>query len=99
MDGRGTSRFGSHENRNEIPRRLSPSPLRLDSVLASLIAQVKEPDGFALPDDTGSALIWVVFFAVVTGLWVVLGRTRRRAEEDYRKRMEGRNERETPPLE
>jgi cytochrome c-type biogenesis protein CcmH/NrfF len=68
-------------------------------VFAPVIAQVEEPDGFALPDDAGTALIWAVFFAVVTGLWVVLGRTRRRAEEDRRRRIEERDERERPPLE
>ncbi|HLE38135.1 MAG TPA: hypothetical protein VJA44_00580 [Acidimicrobiia bacterium] len=60
-------------------------------MLAALIAQVEEPDGFALPADAGSTVIWVVFFAVIAGLWVALRRTRRRAEEDRRRRMEQRD--------
>ena len=68
-------------------------------MLAARFAQVEEPDGFALPDDAGSAVIWLVFFAVIAGLWIVLGRTRRRAEEDHRRKMEEREERDGPPLE
>ncbi|MEK7252340.1 MAG: hypothetical protein AAB198_03680 [Actinomycetota bacterium] len=57
-------------------------------MLAPLIAQVDESEGFALPSDVGTTLIWVVFFAMVAGLWTVLARTRRKTEEAYRRRAE-----------
>lgn len=62
---------------------------RLDPVLR-LLAQVEEPDGFQLPEEPGTALVWVIFLGIVVALWMVVGRTRRRAEEAYweRKRRE-----------
>ena len=54
-----------------------------------LIAQID--DGFQPPSDVGSALVWLIFLGIVAVLWVILSRTRRRAEEEYweRKRREG----------
>lgn len=49
-----------------------------------LIAQVD--DGFQLPDEPGTALVWVVFLGIIAVLWTVLSRTRRRAEDAYRER-------------
>ncbi len=66
-------------------------------MFASLFAQVEETDGFSLPNDVGTTLIWIVFFAVVAGLWTVLARTRRKAEEAYQRRA--RELRERPDLE
>ena len=70
---------------------------RLDSVLPRLIAPVDESDGFSLPNDIGTALIWIVFFAMVAGLWTVIARTRRKAEEAYQRRA--RELRDRPDLE
>lgn len=54
-------------------------------------------DGFYLPSEPGSILVWVVFGGVIAGLYVVVSRTRRRAEEEFweRKRRE-REERDRP---
>jgi hypothetical protein len=47
-------------------------------------------DGFYLPDDPGSIAVWILFLGVIAGLWVLVSRTRRRAEDEYweRKRQE-----------
>lgn len=49
-----------------------------------------DPGGPTIPDDPGSALAWLVFGGIIAGLWVVVSRTRRRAEREFweRKRRE-----------
>ena len=53
-----------------------------------LLAQTEE-SGFRLPEGA-EWIVWVVFAAIVAGLWLVVRRTRRRAQEEYfaRKRRE-----------
>ncbi|MCU0282116.1 MAG: hypothetical protein MUE66_09955 [Acidimicrobiia bacterium] len=53
-----------------------------------LLAQAEE-SGFRLPEGA-EWIVWVVFVAMMTGLWLVVRRTRRRAQEEYyaRKRRE-----------
>ncbi len=53
-----------------------------------LLAQADE-GGFHFPQGT-EWVIWVVFAAIIVGLWWVVRRTRRRAQEEYfaRKRRE-----------
>jgi hypothetical protein len=58
------------------------------------MAQVGE-DGLNLPDDTGSAIVFVLFLAIVAGLWFVIRRSRRRAEDEFWKRK--RRQREDRP--
>ncbi len=46
-----------------------------------LLAQAEE-GGFHLPEGAEWA-IWLVFAAIIIGLWWVVRRTRRRAQEEY----------------
>jgi len=39
-----------------------------------------------LPDSIGSLVVWLVFFGVIAGLWMMLRRTRMRADEALRER-------------
>lgn len=63
-----------------------------------LLARQAGDDGFYLPDTPGSIFIWVLFIGVVAGLWILVSRTRRRAEEDFwkRKREEKKRRRDLP---
>lgn len=65
---------------------------------ALLLAGPASDDGVFLPEDAGSAIVWVIFIGVVVGLYVLVSRTRRRAEQQFwdRKRRE-REEREGGP--
>lgn len=58
-------------------------------LVPGLLAQAAE-GGFRLPDSPGEWAFWILFAALITGLWWVLRRTRRRAQEEYfaRKRRE-----------
>ena len=47
-----------------------------------------EPDGLNLPEDAGSAAVWLLFVVVLVVLYLTLRRTRRRTEEHYRERQE-----------
>jgi len=49
-----------------------------------------QDEGVFLPEDTGSAVVWLLFIGVVVGLYMVVTRTRRRAEQEFwdRKRDE-----------
>ena len=66
-----------------------------------LLSFLGPDDGPVLPENPGSAVVWVVFLGIVGALWFVVSRTRRRAEEEYweRKRQEERDERDRPDLE
>lgn len=66
------------------------------SALPRLVAQAQD-DGFYLPDDPGSILVWVLFIGVIAALWVVVGRTRRRAEDEYWKRKRDEDEQRELP--
>ena len=61
------------------------------------VAWQNQDDGFYLPEGTGSILVWVFFLGVIAGLYVLVSRTRRRAEDEYweRKRQESEH-RELP---
>lgn len=58
--------------------------------IISLLAAQSTDDGFYLPDEPGSIAVWVIFLGIIAGLYVIVSRTRRRAEEEYweRKRNE-----------
>lgn len=64
--------------------------------LPHFVAQAQD-DGIYLPDDPGSIAIWVVFLGVIAGLYVLVSRTRKRAEREFweRKRKE-KEHRELP---
>lgn len=57
--------------------------------LADFVAQAQD-EGFYLPDDPGSITVWVIFLGIVVGLYLLVSRTRKRAEDQYweRKRRE-----------
>ncbi len=57
--------------------------------LLAFIAQTTD-DGVFLPEDGGSALVWVIFVGLIVALYLVVSRTRRRAEQEFweRKRKE-----------
>ncbi len=57
--------------------------------LLAFIAQTTD-DGVFLPEDGGSALVWVIFIGLIVALYLVVSRTRRRAEQEFweRKREE-----------
>ena len=48
-------------------------------------------DGIFLPEGGGSTVVWVIFAALIAGLYWTVSRTRRRAEQEFwdRKRKEG----------
>ena len=54
-------------------------------------------DGIFLPEGGGSTVVWVIFVALIAGLYWTVSRTRRRAEQEFweRKRKE-REERDNP---
>jgi hypothetical protein len=66
------------------------------SPLLNLLAQA-EDEGFYLPDTPGSIIVWVLFIGVVAGLWVLVSRTRRRAEEEFWERKRKEEERRDLP--
>jgi hypothetical protein len=55
-----------------------------------LLAQAEEGRELLLPDAVGEGIIWGVLVLVLVGLWWVVRRTRRRAEDEFweRKRRE-----------
>ena len=62
-----------------------------------LVAMQTSDDGVFLPEDAGSAVVWVVFLAVVAALYVIVKRTRRRAEDEFWKRQREERERRNRP--
>lgn len=57
-----------------------------------LLAQTEDP-GPTLPENPGSALVWIVFLGVVIGLYLIVKRTRQKAEDEFwerKRREEGR---------
>jgi len=56
-----------------------------------LAAQTQD-EGFYLPDEPGSIAVWIIFLGVIAGLWVLVSRTRRRAEQEFWERK--RNQRD-----
>ena len=65
-----------------------------------LLASLQVDDGGVfLPEDPGSTLVWVIFIGIAAGLYVVISRTRKRAEAEFwdrkrRERQEQRSRRE-----
>jgi hypothetical protein len=59
-------------------------------VTTLLTALQAQDDGVFLPEDGGSAIVWIIFIGIVAGLYVIVSRTRRRAEDEFwdRKRAE-----------
>ena len=62
-----------------MPTAVSPVLLAQDS-------------GFSPPDDFAGWLVWLIIAAVIVGLYLVIRRTHRRAQDEYwaRKRREER---------
>jgi hypothetical protein len=50
-------------------------------------------DGVNLPEDAASGVVWVIFIGVIVGLYVLVTRTRRRAEADFWRRKREEDER------
>ena len=46
-----------------------------------LLAQTETDDGVFVPDDAGSAVVFVVFIGILAALYLLVGRTRKRAED------------------
>ena len=63
--------------------------------ILTLVAVQNTDDGIFLPEGGGSTVVWVIFAALIAGLYWTISRTRRRAEQEFweRKRKE-REERE-----
>ena len=55
-----------------------------------LTAAQTTDDGIYLPGGGGSTVVWVIFVALIAGLYWTVTRTRRRAEQEFwdRKRAE-----------
>jgi len=62
------------------------SPRRLKVVSHFAAAQVN------LPDSPGNAVVWVLFLAALAGMWMLLRRTQRRAEQTRRERLRHQQE-------
>jgi len=60
-----------------------------------LLAQTETDDGVFVPDDAGSAVVFVVFIGILAALYLLVGRTRKRAEDEFWRRK--RQEREDRP--
>ena len=60
-------------------------------------ARQAQDDGFYLPEGTGSIVVWVLFLGVIAGLYVLVSRTRRRAEDEYWERKRQEDERRELP--
>jgi hypothetical protein len=62
----------------------------------TILAQADE-GGLNLPDGAGEGIVFGLVLAVFVGLWVLVQRTRKRAEQEFwerkRKEREGRDER------
>lgn len=58
-----------------------------------LTAALTNDDGIYLPEGGGSTVVWVIFAALIAGLYWTVSRTRRRVEHDFweRKRDERRD--------
>jgi hypothetical protein len=54
----------------------------------------QQDGGFSLPSDPGAAAVWGITLVVIVGLYLLLKRTRRRADEAFRER---RARRDSPP--
>jgi len=64
-----------------------------------LTAAQSTDDGIYLPGDGGSTVVWVIFAALIAGLYWTVSRTRRRAEREFweRKKNEERERGEGRP--
>lgn len=56
------------------------------------LAGPETDEGVNLPDDPGSAIVWVLFLAVLVGLYLLIRRTRDRAERERQERLERREQ-------
>lgn len=56
------------------------------------LAGAVEDDGINIPDDPESAVVWVVVLGVIVGLYLLIRRTRLRADEHFRRRRDARDE-------
>jgi hypothetical protein len=75
-DGRRAAMSRRVADRRSVPTVIAPL----------LIAGGLDGDGVNLPGDPGSAIVWVVFLAVLVALYMALRRTRQRAERDWEER-------------
>lgn len=60
-------------------------------MLRAVLAGVEE-DRVNLPEDPGSAVVWVVMLGAIIALYVIIRRTRDRAERDFEERRRKREE-------
>ncbi|MEX2322152.1 MAG: hypothetical protein WEA29_00025 [Acidimicrobiia bacterium] len=51
----------------------------------------QQDGGFTLPSDPGAAAVWGITLAVIVGLYLLVKRTRRRADEAFRERIARRD--------
>lgn len=58
-------------------------------MIATILAQAAD-DGFTLPQGAGEALVFAASLAAIAGMWFLVQRSRRRAEQEFweRKRRE-----------
>jgi hypothetical protein len=54
--------------------------------------------GVFLPENPASTLVWIIFIGIIAGLYIVISRTRKRAEAEFwdRKRRERDEQRNRP---
>ncbi len=60
-----------------------------------LAAAQTTDDGIYLPGGGGSTVVWVIFIALIAGLYWTVSRTRRRAEQEFWERKRNEKERDT----
>jgi len=68
-------------------------------VFVLAVAQTSD-DGIFLPEGGGSTVVWVIFAAIIAGLYWTISRTRRRADDEFweRKKREAEgDESDQPP--
>ena len=54
----------------------------------------QQDGGFSLPSDSGAVAVWGITLAVLAGLYLLLRRSRQRADQAFRERLARR---EAPP--
>jgi hypothetical protein len=65
-------------------------------MLLEILAQVEEDSGLILPDSSGAAVVFAVLVAIGVGLWLLVRKTRSRAEDEFWDRKRHEDESNSP---